>query len=176
MRALTEDEIRASFINHDHPERIPMPWWLDATLWDTLDYLGWIDPASPTNAYIVAESHPGLAQILSGDKGRPGDLAGVALRLPKSRPLRGRRGLCNLCRTQHRGVDAVMMVAPRAGEAGRNYNTVGTYICADLACSLYIRRLRRATGGGFMPETIDEERRVGRLRTNLDSFIERVAA
>lgn len=174
MRPLTEDEIRASFINHHAPDRIPMPWWIDATLWDTLDYLGWVDPASPTNAYLVAESHPSSAPV-SEDDG-PRDLVGVALRLPKSRPLRGRRGLCNLCRTQHRGADAVMMVAPRAGEAGRNCNTVGTYICADLACSLYVRRLRRAVGGGFMPETLDVERRVSRLRRNLGSFIERVAA
>jgi hypothetical protein len=32
-----------------------------------------------------------------------------------------------------------MFSAPRAGEAGRNGNTVGTYICDDLACSLIIR-------------------------------------
>jgi hypothetical protein len=32
-----------------------------------------------------------------------------------------------------------MFSAPRAGEAGRNGNTIGTYICDDLACSLIIR-------------------------------------
>ena len=51
------------------------------------------------------------------------------------------------------------MVARRAGRAGLNHNTVGTYICADLACSLYLRGLRRAVGGGRMPETLDEDAR-----------------
>lgn len=174
MRALSPHEIRASFINHDDPASIPMPWWIDATLWDTLDYLGWVDPASPTRAYLVTEASPEMP--LPAAPGRPDDLVGIALRLPKTWQSGGRRGLCNLCRTQHRSVDAVMMVAPRAGAAGRNLNTVGTYVCADLACSLYVRRLRRASGGGFLPETLDEERRILRLRRNLGSFIERVAA
>jgi hypothetical protein len=32
-----------------------------------------------------------------------------------------------------------MFTAARAGDAGRAGNSVGTYICADLACSLLIR-------------------------------------
>lgn len=34
-----------------------------------------------------------------------------------------------------------MFSAPRGGEAGLDGNTVGTYICADLACSIMIRIL-----------------------------------
>ena len=63
------------------------------------------------------------------------------------------------------------MVARRAGKAGLNHNTVGTYSCADLACSLYVRGLRRSLGGGAMPETITVGVRVQRLQDNLEDFL-----
>ena len=37
--------------------------------------------------------------------------------------------------------DVGLFVAPRTGAAGRNGDTVGTYICSDLACSTLIRIL-----------------------------------
>jgi len=43
---------------------------------------------------------------------------------------------------RHRGTDIALFVAAHAGTAGRQGNTVGTYICADLACSLYIRGIK----------------------------------
>ena len=161
MRALTAEEVRGSFVNATEPEleRLELPWWFDATLWDTLDYLGWVDPATPERGHLVAETSFGVV--------------GVMLRLPKNRP-RGRRALCNLCWTQHPGQGALLMVARRAGRAGLNHNTVGTYICADLACSLYLRGLRRAVGGGRMPETLDEDARVRRLTENVEDFLARV--
>ena len=45
---------------------------------------------------------------------------------------------------------------------------------ADLACSLYLRGLRRAEGGGLLPETSDPEARIERLRRNVDAFVSRV--
>ena len=161
MRALTADEVRGSFVNATEPEleRLELPWWFDATLWDTLDYLGWVDPATPERGHLVAETSFGVV--------------GVMLRLPKNRP-RGRRALCNLCWTQHPGQGALLMVARRAGRAGLNHNTVGTYICADLSCSLYLRGLRRAFGGGFMPETLAAEARIQRLNENVEDFLGRV--
>lgn len=161
MKALTPDAVRGSFINATVPEleRLELPWWFDATLWDSLDYLGWTDPALPERGYLVADTSFGLT--------------GVVLRLPKNRP-HGRRALCNLCWTQHRGQGALLMVARRAGKAGLNHNTVGTYICADLACSLYLRGLRRSVGGGMMPETLDPQARIERLRENIEDFLARV--
>lgn len=161
MRALTESEIRASFINVADPARVPMPFALNALLWEHLDYVGWVDARAPEHAYLVTDV--------------TGPVVGITLRVPRARPLRGRHGLCSLCRTQHRGSNTSLMVAPRAGEAGRNHNTVGTYMCADLACSLYVRGLRRSFGGGSMRETIDEARRIERLRANLAGFLARVA-
>lgn len=163
MRTLSEEEVRGSFVNATDAElaRLELPWWFDATLWDSLDYLGWTDPSLPERGYLVAETSAGLV--------------GVVLRLPKNRP-HGRRALCNLCWTQHRGQGALLMVARRAGKAGLNHNTVGTYVCADLACSLYLRGLRRSFGGGMMPETLEPDARIRRLQDNVDDFLARVLA
>ena len=89
MRALTESEVRESFVNATPAEmdRLELPWWFGATLWDSLDYLGWVDPALPERGYLVADTSFGVI--------------GAILRLPKNRP-QGRRALCNLCYTQHR--------------------------------------------------------------------------
>ena len=161
MRPPSAEGVRVSFVNATEPEleRLELPWWFDATLWDTLDYLGWVDPATPERGHLVAETSFGVV--------------GAMLRLPKNRP-RGRRALCNLCWTQHPGQGALLMVAPRAGWAGLNHNTVGPYTSPDLACSLYLRGLRRAVGGGRMPETLDEDARVRRLTENVEDFLARV--
>lgn len=161
MRALTASEVQSSFVNATEAEldRVELPWWFDATLWESLDYLGWIDPTLPERGYLVSDTSFGLV--------------GVVLRLPRNRP-RGRRALCNLCWTQHPGQGALLMVARRAGRAGLNHNTVGTYICADLGCSLYLRGLRRSIGGGRLPETLDQDARVRRLADNVEDFLARV--
>lgn len=161
VRTLSEREIRACFVNATDAElqRLELPWWFGATLWDSLDYLGWTDPSAPHRGYLVADTSFGLT--------------GVVLRLPGARPS-GRRALCSLCWTQHPGQGALLMVARRAGHAGRNHNAVGTSICADLACSLYVRGLRRSIGGGALPETLDPHARIRRLGENVEDFLGRV--
>jgi hypothetical protein len=47
--------------------------------------------------------------------------------------------MCLLCRTTHSGGDVTFFTARRAGQAGRNGNTGGQYMCADLRCSKRIR-------------------------------------
>jgi hypothetical protein len=78
-----------------------------------------------------------------------------------------------LCSTVHSTTDVALMVAPRPGASGRNGNTVGTYLCTDLACSLYARHLKRPER--VQPvETLSTEKRIERVRTNLDTFVGRV--
>jgi hypothetical protein len=50
---------------------------------------------------------------------------------------------------------------------------VGTYICSDLACSLYVRG-KRDTGTAGMHETLSTEQRADRLRENLGAFVVRI--
>ena len=77
--------------------------------------------------------------------------------------------LGNLCHTGHPAEGVSLLVASRAGAAGKNGNTVGTYICSDLACSLYIRGLRPLT----LPhgETLSVEARVARLEQRLGAIL-----
>lgn len=163
MEPLTPEEIRASFVNCSRGEakRLRLPAAYDAIRWPDLDFLGWRDPAAPGTAYLVAPWR--------------GQLTGIVLRVGNRAGHGGRKNMCAFCLTTHSSSDMDLMVAPRAGAAGRNGNTVGTYLCADLACSLYVRRLKRPAR--VQPEeTTTAEARIGRLRDNLDAFVRRVVS
>lgn len=81
--------------------------------------------------------------------------------------------MCSLCTTVHSASDVALMVAARPGAAGRQGNTVGAYLCADLSCSLYARGRRRPAR--VQPaETLDVDAKVARLQTNLETFVRRV--
>src|SRR3954464_7272964 len=57
MEPLTEQEIRAAFVNCTKGEarRLSVPRDLAERPWDDLDFLGWRDPQAPDRAYLVAE-------------------------------------------------------------------------------------------------------------------------
>lgn len=161
MSPLTEQQIRASFVNCSKGEakRLNVPRQLADQPWDDLDFLGWRDPQSRTRAYLVAE--------------RAGSLVGVVLRASDGSGGVPRKNLCTLCLTPHPAGGVVLLVAPRAGKAGQNGDSVGTYICADLRCSLYVRG-RRVTAMGKLPESLTPEQKVARLEENLEAFLRRV--
>ena len=52
------------------------------------------------------------------------------------------------------------MVAPKAGRAGQQGNSVGAYICSDLACSLYVRGKKDAGAGARLHETLTLEEKI----------------
>jgi hypothetical protein len=158
--ALTEPQIRAAFVNCTKGEakRLNIPKDLAARPWEHLDYFGWRDPQNPARGSLVA------------DLG--GTLTAVMLRAPDNTVGHARKSLCSLCLTAHSG-GVSLMVAPRAGKSGQQGNSVGTYICADLACSLYIRG-KRDTGTSAMHETLTLDQRIARLATNLEVFLARV--
>ncbi len=162
MTPLTQREIRACFVNCSKGEatRMSLPHELDELPWSELDYLGWRDPQSPARACIVAEVG--------------GAVRGIVLRAPHAAVGAGRTSMCSLCITTRAG-GVTLMVAPRAGRAGQNGNTVGTWICSDLACSSFVRGTQHA-GGASVPETLGVEDRVARLRRNLEDFVGKVSA
>ena len=157
MEPVSEQQIRTAFANLTKGEasRVNLPSDLAARPWEDLDFLGWSDPKAPQRAYLVAE--------------RDGRLRAFGLRLSHdgSGP---RRTMCSLCLTVG---NVALMVAPRAGRSGQAGNTVGTYICADLACSLYVRDKLKVPGQ-IARETLAVEQKVQRLVDNLDAFIARV--
>jgi hypothetical protein len=157
---LTEPQIRASFVNCTKGEakRLNVPRDLADRPWADLDYLGWRDPQSRNRGHLVAPYDGGLV--------------GLVLRAPDKTPGAARKSMCSLCMTVHSG-GVTLMVAPRPGKAGQQGHSVGTYICADLQCSLYVRH-KLTTGTPRMHETLTLEQRVERLTANLETFVARV--
>jgi len=168
VEPLDEATIRDSFVNCSKGEarriRLPAGFADGAVPWADLDFLGWTDPAAPLRALLV----------VPGDDGP----TGVVLRRPEIRKSSlSRSSMCQVCLTDHAVSGVALFVAPLAGPAGRNGNTVGQYLCADLACSLYLRGKRQPKLRPIQREeslTLDE--RIDRALTNLAGFTNRVIA
>ncbi|WP_188197676.1 FBP domain-containing protein [Nonomuraea sp. SYSU D8015] len=163
MRPITERDIRTCFVNCSKGEakRLGVPKDLDDLPWEDLDFLGWRDPGAPERAYLVTESD--------------GALVGLALRVT-SGAARGftSRSMCSLCLTTHTSGGVALMTARRTGESGRQGNSVGQYLCTDLACSLYTRGMKEAAGGAAIDESLTPEEKIARTRANLFSFLDKV--
>ncbi|MGP3919923.1 FBP domain-containing protein [Nonomuraea sp. 10N515B] len=163
MKPLTESDVRRSFVNCSKGEakRLGVPRDLDEQPWDHLDFLGWRDPGAPERGYLVAE--------------RDGGLVGIALRAAPGAS-RGftSRSMCSLCLTTHTSGGVALMTARRTGEAGRQGNTVGQYVCSDLACSLYTRGKKQPAAGGDLDETLSVGEKIARTQVNLTAFIDKV--
>ncbi|MGH3247747.1 MAG: FBP domain-containing protein [Trebonia sp.] len=171
MESLTEQEIRAAFVNCSKGEakRLHVPRDLAGQPWDDLDFLGWRDPQAPDRAYLVADLGNGFGDGLGN-----GPVA-IALRSPASAPGQKRTNLCSICLTSHVG-GVTLMVAPRSGKAGQQGNSVGAYICGDLACSLYTRGRKLAASSTRLPERLTLEEQIARNVANLAAFLAKVTA
>ena len=160
MKPLTPDEIRVSFVNAmpDDVSRIPLP-GLHETLWESREYLGWRDPQTSNRGYIVfwRENEP----------------VGMVVRASESQMSRSISAMCSLCRTQQPAHQVSLFSVAKAGAAGLNGNTVGTYICSDLACSTIIRILPPPSDMQPSPADVVAFRSAG-LLTRLDSFTREV--
>lgn len=163
MNPLTEQEIRSAFVNCSKGEakRLHVPRDLAEQPWDDLDFFGWRDPQAPDRSYLVAE--------------REGRTVALALRSSGSASWQARLSMCSMCLTTHSG-GVSLMVAARAGKAGQQGNTVGAYICSDLACPLYVRGKKDAGIGARLHETLTLEEKIQRTVANLAAFIAKVTA
>ncbi|MFF9391659.1 FBP domain-containing protein [Streptomyces griseoluteus] len=162
MRPLTEQDIRTSFVNcsKGDAKRLAVPRDLTERPWDDLDFLGWRDPGAPDRSYLVLE--------------RGTALVGIALRCPTVRRGFQHRSMCSVCLTTHRGGGVSLMTARKAGAAGREGNSVGVYMCADLACSLYVRGKKVPESGSRFEESLTTEEQIARAGGNLNAFVDRL--
>ena len=162
MEALTATQVRSSFVNCSKGEarRLNLPADLEERRWPDLDFLGWVDPKAPLRSYLVVPTE---------DRGP----VGLQLRLNAAGVGARRARMCSLCTTTHSGRGVALMVAPRAGQAGRDGNSVGVDICGSLECSLYARGLIPVPALSAAHETLSVEDRVARLRRNVLGFVER---
>ncbi|MEV3853834.1 FBP domain-containing protein [Streptomyces sp. NPDC050095] len=163
MKPLTEREIRSAFVNCSKGEakRMNVPHDLAERPWDDLDFFGWRDPQAPDRAYLVAEID--------------GEVQGLSLRSSNAASWQTRRSMCSVCVTTHTG-GVSLLVAPKAGKAGKQGDSVGAYMCSDLACSLYVRGKKDAGSGSRVHETLTLEEKVERTRTNVAAFFAKVTA
>ncbi|MFD9906965.1 FBP domain-containing protein [Streptomyces sp. NPDC059063] len=165
MNPLGEKDIRASLVNCSKGEarRLTLPVGFAETPWSDLDFLGWRDPKAPERGYVVVE--------------RDGGLVGVALRASSGvKRTALKSSICSVCVTPQAGSGITLLVAPRAGEAGRQGNSVGLYICADLACSLYVRGKKTSALARRFEESLSLEEQNERTVRNLGGFIDQVLA
>jgi hypothetical protein len=127
VEPLTEQQIRRSFVNCSKGEAnsVTLPRDLDQLPWEDLELLGWRDAKAPLRGYLVVPRD-----------GRP---VGIALRAADTRMSGRTAAMCLLCQTGRSGDGISLFTARRTGDAGRNGNTVGTYICADLGCAQRVR-------------------------------------
>ncbi|GAA2074211.1 FBP domain-containing protein [Streptomyces albiaxialis] len=162
MRAAREPDIRASFVNCSRGEakRLGVPRDLDERPWGDLDFLGWRDPGAPDRRYLVAE--------------RDDRLVGIVLRIPSQPRVARNHTMCSVCLTTHPGDGVTLMAARRTGKAGREGNTVGAYMCTDLACSLYVRGKKIPASGGRLQESLSVEEQIARTRANLFAFLDKL--
>ncbi|WP_328393051.1 FBP domain-containing protein [Nocardia sp. NBC_00416] len=160
MEPVTEREIRAAFVNcsKGDAKRLSVPADLADRPWDDLDFLGWSDPGLPGRAYLVLPEGDGYA--------------GIALRHETGGPRRSQ--MCTICSTTHTSGGVVLMTARKAGESGRRGNTTGTYMCADLCCSLYVRRKKTPALGRAYRDDFDPDDRIRQVRENVTAFLGRV--
>jgi len=160
MDALTEAEVRGSFVNctKGEAERINLPGPLDEIFWEQLDFLGWRDPKAELRAYLVVPRETGPV--------------GIVLRRPQNRGGKSlmRSSMCSICLTVHVASGVTNFVAARAGAAGRAGNSVGNYICSDLQCSRYVRGVLRSEAATMMEESLDPAEKILRLRAKLEGF------
>ncbi|MEU9186996.1 FBP domain-containing protein [Streptomyces sp. NPDC048484] len=162
MQPLTEQDIRDSFVNCSKGEakRLAVPRDLADRPWDDLDFLGWRDPGAPDRSYLVTE--------------RSGRAEGVTLRFPSQQRGFLHRSMCSLCLTTHPGNGVSLMTARKAGPVGREGNSVGIYMCADLACSLYVRGKKLPGSGSRFEESLTVEEQIVRMTGHLSAFLDRL--
>jgi hypothetical protein len=127
MRPLSEDEIRASFVNSTDTELDQLELPLEHLLveWDEIDALAWRDHRFRQRGYLVAmiDDEP----------------VGLVLRAAEPPASRHRAAMCNLCHIQQPANQVSLFSARRAGLAGEKGDSVGTYLCSDLSCQENVR-------------------------------------
>lgn len=153
MQALTTDELALVFKHRAGRDYFAPN--LASVDWGVLDYFGWIHPAG----------HLGYVAMPQGDC-----VMGLTLRRMVNHGARPRTHMCSWCHHVYRSRGTAMFSAQVAGSEGRR--SIGNYICQNLDCSLRIRNLA-SDPPTYLPETIDLERKITRLKIAVNGFIAR---
>ena len=158
MRPLSEEDVRAAFVNAgpDDLRLVSVPADFMLTDWDHLDFFAWRDPRNRGRGYVIAEVD-----------GRP---TGVVLRASEGSS-RARSAMCNLCHTMQPADQVALFTARKAGTAGSLGDSIGTYICRDLSCHENVR-LAAPLAPSEIRASVDMK--IDGTRRRIEAFVERV--
>ncbi len=123
--------------------------------WAVLDYFGWLHPSGHLG-YVVVASEQGLQ--------------GMQLRRSLNHSARPRTRMCSWCHHVYRSRGTALFSASVVGSDGRRF--IGNHICRNLDCSLRIRNLA-SDPPTYLPETINIEHKIQRLKNSLLAFMAR---
>ena len=156
MYQLTETNIRESFINASLSERktVTLPANLASVSWEKIDYLGWRDPKIPGIGYVIARL----------------DEVPVGLLLRERKGKMSTRPQCSWCNDVQLPNDVAFFSTKRAGQAGRNGDTIGILACANFECSANVRKLSSVAHIGFDVEAA-RQRRIEALGEHVRNFL-----
>lgn len=149
MESLTAREIRDSFVNCSRAdaEELPLPPGMHEVDWSRREYLGWRDPRLPQRGYVVVPT--------------PDGPVGIVLKASEASMRSHAPSMCGWCQDVHVTREVYFWSARRAGQAGRNGDTVGTLVCGSFECSENVRRTPPAQYVGFDPDRVIEEQIAG---------------
>ncbi|GAA1961736.1 FBP domain-containing protein [Microbacterium deminutum] len=158
MRPLTEEDVRASFVNatDDELRLVALPSDFMLTDWDHLDFFAWRDPRTRGRGYVIVEV---------GE-----DPTGIILRAAEGMS-RARSAMCNLCHTMQPADQVSLFTARKSGSAGAQGDSIGTYICADLSCHETVR-LAAPLAPNEVRASVD--RKIDGTRRRTEAFVESV--
>lgn len=162
MDPISAEDLRTSFVNSSKSQaaKIVLP-EIETLAWNDLDFLAWRNARTPQRAYLVAPTHDGPV--------------GIVLRVAQARNAGGamRSSMCEYCHTVHSAGGVTLFTAPKAGDSGRRGDSVGSYFCTNLSCSLYIRDKKRPLR--VQPQsTLTVGERIERLNARLAGLISNV--
>jgi len=147
MRVLTKEEIVSSFPIKERKKLKILD--LQKINWELLDFLGWIHPSGHLG-YIVYEFPYSLRGVVSE---RNQKLIGNAVKM------------CSLCYTIHNHTNVRLFTY----KIPNSNITIGDYFCADLQCSLYIRKIKDPMVARI-EENLTISQKIERCKTNLEKF------
>ena len=126
------------------------------TVWDDLEYFGWIHP-NGTSGFIAIESP------------NDGKLKGVKLQREKNRRVRRRSEMCSWCHFVHKSNGTAFFSVEVKGSDGRR--NLGNFLCKDLDCSSRIRKPKYSDS--LMQEIIYEPARIWRMKLAMHRWLRR---
>ncbi|MFF1878823.1 FBP domain-containing protein [Leifsonia sp. NPDC058230] len=149
MDILSQEEIRDAFVNCSRSEaaELPMPPGLHEVDWSRREYLGWRDPRTAQRGFIVIPTENGPV--------------GIVLRASDASMRSNAPSMCGWCQDVQLTHDVYLYVAKRAGQAGRNGDTVGTMLCGGFECCENVRRPPSPSIVGFDAEAVVADRIAG---------------